>query len=584
MLYIVAVSVGYFLLQLPVVKNLEYRGYDFLASLSVKPLKESPVVVVGIDEMAMQQIPTQWPWPRSLHAKVLENLQKEGAKAVVFDIIFSQASEAKEDRAFSHAIKESQSVILASDHYTITTDRYTQSFDIRPLERFVQSGAIAGDAQLPLDGDRVIRRYPLKHKAMWAKTVKISHKELTALKYSQREYIRYYSLASIPYVSYYQVVKEDMLPKGWCKNKIVIIGLNSNITTVDSREDSFATPTFMIEKQLIPGVFIHANIIANYLKNGAIAPLSGYKEIILYLLVTVVFFAMLVQIKRLIFATLYSVIFSLLIVVVAYFLFTMQIWLHFVALLLYLLWLYVIYVAYRYIKTYREKAYIKMAFKRYLSPEMVERIAQHPEVLELRGERKKITTLFCDLANFTSVSEELAPVELSDMMNEYFSIMTKVLHENGATVDKFIGDAVMAFWGAPLEDEEQENHALHGAYAMLEAFDIFAHHREIFKHNSVRLRIGIYSGEAIVGNFGSKERLSYTAIGDSINTASRLEGANKMTQTSILIGKSTYDALSSELKASLQPQGEVTLKGKSKKVMTYGATLNRDDAKIHKKT
>ncbi len=568
-IFTLSVLLTYLLFLLPFIKNSEFKAYDILSSWSASEHERNQVVIVGIDEISFNQFQLQWPWPRSLHARLVNSLNNAGAKDIVFDVVFAEASNDKDDMAFANAISNHPSVLLASDHYRLQTKQFTQELDILPYKLFLESGARYGNAQLPLDIDSILRRIPLKEKSLWAKTLNLKQLELDVLQEKNKFYINYYSMQSIPYASYYQALYPKLLPNKFFKDKIVIIGLHSNISLLNQmQQDSFLTPTFIKEERLIPGVFIHANILSNYLNHDLI--LSVEPVYISILLFFIILLALFIIWNRSLYVALFITLISIFtIILLSMTLYHYGVWFNFVMIIGNLLVLYLFYWAYAYIKTYQERNFIKVAFKSYLSPEIVEQISANPELLNLKGEKKKVTILFCDLANFTAISEQSSPEEISQTINEYFSRMTHVLYTNKATVDKFIGDAVMAFWGAPLKDDLQAKNAVISALAMLEEFEKFSLKQKFFKKNGVKLRIGIYTGIAMIGNFGSKERLSYTAIGDTVNTASRLEGANKRIDTNILIGEVTYNELSPVLQKEFKPEGEIEVKGKKEKITVF---------------
>jgi len=223
--------------------------------------------------------------------------------------------------------------------------------------------------------------------------------------------------------------------------------------------------------------------------------------------------------------------------------------------------------AYNYVSEGRKRRYIQGAFTRYLSPEMVSRIADNPEALALGGERREITIYFSDIEGFTTISEKLEPERLTKLMNRYLGEMTDTILASGGTLDKYIGDAVMAFWNAPLPCE---NHALVACKAALgnqkrlvELADEF--HK--LGYPPVRARIGLNSGPAIIGNLGSPRRFSYTALGDSVNLASRLEGANKAYGSYILISEMTRESAGAAIET--RELDFVMVKGKHQPIRVY---------------
>nr|HPR38509.1 adenylate/guanylate cyclase domain-containing protein [Spirochaetota bacterium] len=187
--------------------------------------------------------------------------------------------------------------------------------------------------------------------------------------------------------------------------------------------------------------------------------------------------------------------------------------------------------------------FIKGAFSRYIAPDVIEQIMEHPESLELGGENRRITTFFSDVAGFSTISEKLTPPELVKLLNEYLSEMTDIIISHGGTIDKYEGDAIMAFYGAPHPYVDHELRACLAAIDMKKRLrELQEHWRNIGQHE-LFVRMGMNTGMAVVGNMGSRMRMDYTAMGDSVNLASRLEGANKVYGTTAMISENTYNAV-----------------------------------------
>ncbi len=191
----------------------------------------------------------------------------------------------------------------------------------------------------------------------------------------------------------------------------------------------------------------------------------------------------------------------------------------------------------------REKRFIQSAFGHYVSPDVVNQLIHTPDKLSLKGEEKKLTIFFNDIRGFTSISERMTSQQLGIFMNEYLTAMSDVIMEHGGTVDKYIGDAIMALWGAPLDDEKQAENAVRASLCMLGKLEELKPVWQKKGLPAIDIGIGLNTGIVSVGNFGSAQRFDYTVLGDSVNLASRLEGLNKMYGTNILISESTKDEL-----------------------------------------
>jgi adenylate cyclase len=215
----------------------------------------------------------------------------------------------------------------------------------------------------------------------------------------------------------------------------------------------------------------------------------------------------------------------------------------------------------------RQREEIKGLFKRYLPPQVVEELIQHPEKAAPGGERRVLTVLFADLVGFTSISETLTPEALLDLLNEHFESATRAVGGHGGTVDKFIGDALMAYWNAPIEQEDHEARACLAALDLLEAVDRTSSAFVGRGHSRIDCRIGINSGSCVVGVVGSSSVQDYTVIGDSVNLASRLEGAAKVFGTRTLVAEQTILAAKGRVVA--RELDVLRVKGKAQSVRVY---------------
>lgn len=206
-------------------------------------------------------------------------------------------------------------------------------------------------------------------------------------------------------------------------------------------------------------------------------------------------------------------------------------------------------------------------FAQYTPPAVVSRLIAQPELMRLGGEAREVTLMFTDLANFTTLSEQLSAEQTVEVLTAYFNAMTPIVHASGGTVDKFIGDAVMAFWGAPLDDAQHAEHAVRAAIAMQQAMQPLVADLAARGLPPIHMRIGLHTGRVVVGNVGSEQRFSYTAIGDAVNLAARLEGANKAFGTGILLSATTAAQLPATL--ALRALDDVVVKGKTEPVRVF---------------
>ncbi len=218
----------------------------------------------------------------------------------------------------------------------------------------------------------------------------------------------------------------------------------------------------------------------------------------------------------------------------------------------------------------RQKAFIKQAFKHYLSGDVIEKILRDPQHLQLGGEKRDLTIMFTDLAGFSSFSEKLGPVELTALLNDYLTEMTDIIMDEGGTLDKYEGDAIIAFWNAPLE---QADHAIRACRAALRCQRRLAELRDAYLERTgamLRMRVGLNTGPVVVGNMGSRKRFNYTILGDAANLASRLEGANKTFGTETMVAESTWRLASAEFTG--RPLADLRVVGRKNAVTVYELT------------
>jgi adenylate cyclase len=219
------------------------------------------------------------------------------------------------------------------------------------------------------------------------------------------------------------------------------------------------------------------------------------------------------------------------------------------------------------LSTDREKLRLRRTFRYYLSETVMTEMLEHPEQLKLGGEKRELTVLFSDIRGFTSISERTTPEALVRFVNGYLTPMTNIVFEEGGTLDKYIGDALMAFWGAPVA---QEDHALRACRAAMRFLEELERLRPGWREDGVgevRIGVGVNTGPMVVGNMGSDVRFDYTVMGDAVNLASRLEGANKLFGTQVLLSEQTHAQVRDEVCA--RKLGSVRVRGKQQPTQVY---------------
>lgn len=556
---------------LPFGELMELKGYDLFHFFQT-PRKPPPdIVIVAIDEPSFAEIGLQWPWPRSLHAELTDILKREGASVIGYDIVFAEYSDSEEDAAFGHSLQRAGNVCLASEIEIIERERYLQRILVEPVP-VLKENCFTGIVNVLKDSDTVIRKfYPTEaHEILFAKQIARLHvkKEFDI---HGNSYIAYSGPpGSFSTVSYYQALKPSFyLPRDFFRGKIVVVGLQLKTSPEPrtSQADIFNTPFLFTGNSLMSGVEIQANMVSNFLDGGFITRLHILLSTTLLLLLGLI--SSIIQTKwRPVRHGLLSILCVLLYLSAAYFLFLhSRIWIPTLLVIVPFSLSYVVHGAFAYLETEKKRRELKKAFSHYLSPSVLESVLSNPHALKLGGEKVEATILFSDIAGFTSLSEKLPPDGVAQCLNRYFDEMTKIVFRYRGTVDKFMGDGLMVFWGAPVMDTEHALNACRAALSMQER--MLSLRKEMRQEGmpEISIRIGVHTGTVIAGNMGSSELFSYTVIGDAVNLASRLEAANKDVGTSILISHAVYEKVAAS--AQVRPLGSIRVKGKSDEIPVY---------------
>lgn len=350
-------------------------------------------------------------------------------------------------------------------------------------------------------------------------------------------------------------------PPAAFRDRIVLIG-----PTATGIADTRPTP---FDNVAFPGVEVHANFIDNLLTGSFIR--RGMSENLIDVLFLVLFSlpvgVAVIALRPLRSALLLPVVAGLFLLFVQHAFSAHGLWYAVFLPLATLFATYSLVVSYSFFFEEREKKLVRGAFQQYMSPEVISQVLDRPELLRLGGDAKQLTAMFTDIRGFTALSEGLTPAALVELLNEYFSEMTEVIFKHQGTLDKYIGDAIMAFWGAPLDIPD---HAARACRAALEMAGALARLQERWLQQGrprIDIGIGINTGPMLVGNMGSERRFNYTIMGDSVNLASRLEGVTKTFGTRVIISESTRaEVLSS---ATVRELDMIRVKGKTKPVTIY---------------
>jgi adenylate cyclase len=608
---------------LRVARPLEWKSWDARLRLLAQPERAGrDIVIFLIDQYSLDFYEKQqgwpWPWPRQIYSAVIDYLRTGGAKAVFFDLLFTESSRSgvEDDEDMARAMERAGNVFLplslsqkeeSEDAVPAETlDRFALSGESLPersypsarsaglpVDVLLQAARGAGNVLFVPDSDGIFRRLPLasEYQGIFIPSIPVALAKFLGegeglaevpLDSSGQLIIRYhgpagtyksFSIASI--INSWALMEEGQAPQvppSEFAGKTVLIG-GSAPGILDNR----ATPL----SGICPGVEIHATVLDNILRKDFVRlpPASVFVGFLLIVsLLTAVGASLLRKTWQIV------LLFALLLALpcgAAWLAFRAGYWLDFVVPEFAVVAAFIAAALLNYSVEGKQRRFIKNVFKHYLSPDVIERVIQNPSLLRLGGEKREVTSFFSDVAGFTTISEALSPEELVDLLNEYLSEMTEIILSSGGTLDKYEGDAIIAFWNAPLE---QPDHALRACRAALKCQSRLAELQPRFQEKygrAVAMRIGLNSGPAVVGNMGSSRRFDYTAMGDTINLAARLEGACKQYGIRILVGEGTYRRVRAAV--SGREVDVIRVVGKTKPVAVYeirgeDAAENADEA------
>ena len=576
-----AVVTGVVLLLFKFGLGLIHLSYDlpFAVRFTAQP-NEAVMVYLDDDSHAILKQPRNEPWDRSLHARLLDRLTADGAKAVVFDIVFGNPGRNPEaDAQFARAIRANGNVVLAVDNVPTAYGRESEGVEAKmlvpPYELFGEAAASLGlDEMHPAD-DLAVRelmrssRDDLISPLSWA-AAKLLAAKITLNdenRFVQR-WVNYYGPATtIPNVSFYRVVQtdsEDKLPAGFFRGKTVFVGARLLTKFSDQQKDEYRTPYSRWAKSypFMPGVEIHATAFLNLLHGDWLRRPSRNFELLALAVSGGVLGFGLVRFRPWV-ASAVALALMVLVSVGAYLSFDqLRVWFPWVLVIVQvfiaLLWS----IVFNSIQLYVQNKLYEASLALYLSPKLVRKFATNRDLLKPGAKKETLTILFSDIASFTSISEGMDSDELAKHMNLYFeTAVSKCIHHTDGTIVKYIGDAIFAFWNAP---DLQDDHQLRACQAALRFRD---QPPQYMNNQQLITRIGLHTGVANVGNFGSTTRVDYTALGENINLASRMEGLNKYLGTEVLITGETQEGIAGRLVTRFL--GQFRLKGFERNVGVY---------------
>jgi adenylate cyclase len=373
---------------------------------------------------------------------------------------------------------------------------------------------------------------------------------------------------TFPHYSLSDIIQGN-IPKGTFKDKIVMVGATA-IAIYDTRSTPFSS------LGEYPGLEIHATIINNIItKNFLKKPKWTMIFDALAILIIGLFTGVVVRRVGALKGILFSSVLFILYICISYWLFMYWgIWVTIIYPLLTLVLVYISLTVYRYLTEERERKKIKGAFTYYVSSSVVNEMLKHPEKLKLGGDRKDLSILFSDIRGFTTIAERLTPEEVVHLLNEYLTVMTDIVLKNDGLLDKYMGDAIMALYGAPLDLPDHPIKACHSALEMMKELRNLNQKWTAEGKHPMDIGIGINTGPMMVGNMGSAQRFDYTAMGDSVNLGSRLEGANKSYKTNIIISEFTFERVKNDF--TCMELDAVRVKGKKRPVKIYSLVGYKD--------
>lgn len=513
--------------------------YDLLSSVSAPLPPDAGVLVVGIDEPSLATLGLAPPLPRRLHAELIESLSRAGAAALGVDLLFSAAQSESDDAALARALQGPLPVVLASADVVVRSSQVAH-YQQRVLSVFPQ--ARHGVVGMLVDGDGVLRTAPLQHDAMWRVLAQAAGRTFTAP--PAGALLRHYAPeVPLPYAHYTQALDptRNLRPDA-LRGKLLLLGQHTPV----GGEDQFVTPAHVLGAATQSGVMLHATALLNGLTGDWIVPAPAGMPM-LQAVLAVGLVAFWTRHWRGGHAMILSVGVAALAVVGGATAYVSGIWWSALPTIAALALHLNVGAADSYWRERRRREQLREHFALYVPPAVVDALTAPGARPAVSGERRILTLLFSDLAGFTSASEHLPPENVAQALNAYFTHMTRTVHRHGGTLDKFIGDAVMAFWNAPLDEPAHAARALACALDMQQDMVALRAQWHGTPFAAVQLRIGLHTGTAAVGHLGSTERFTYTAVGDTVNTAARMEAANKAFGTGILVSEATRDALGDDL-------------------------------------
>jgi len=575
-------------------KLLDYR---FLIRGPLAP--PDNVVIAAIDEKSIARL-GRFPWSRDKMAGLVNKLAANGAELIVFDVIMTEPE--VHDQELASAMREAGNVILPVVFaFDQTVDRKNHellaSSMLLPVPTLSDEAMALGHINMLADrdgtlrwettaienGGKVVQSIDLQTAAFYMgvppdrivtsdEGIQLGKKRFIPTNRQGQFLINYYGTTNtFKHIPISDIVDDKVTPAE-LRGKIILIGA----TTAKGVFDLRVTP-FTAE---MPGIEKHASVIASIVENRLLKKASPLTDLG-NLLFSGLLFSLLIVRFRPLGASIFTAGALLLMALVGYYFFAIgNVWLNLTFPALNMLSISVVLTAYSYAVEEQYARQIRAMFSSYATERLVDVLINNPEMAKLGGERREVTVLFSDVRGFTTFSEKYAPEEVVAILNEYLGVMTEVVFRWEGTIDKFIGDAIMAFWGAPLRQENHAELAVKCAIDMISSLEQLQKKWESEGKEALKIGIGINTGEVIVGNIGAEgKKMDYTVIGDHVNLGSRVESLTKKYNAQILITEFSYNKIAELARdgglgnVSIKGLDKVIVKGKETPVTIYEVQL-----------
>jgi adenylate cyclase len=554
-------------------EGVERWGLNLQFTLRGPRPPETPIIIVAIDEDSFDELELAWPWPRALHARFLD-IVSQGRPAVIgLDILFAEPSARGpgDDLALAEAVGRAGNVILAAAITVVTEAGYVKQDLNPPITPIRERAAGFGPVNFVIDDDAFVRRAQLTRShqerelpsfafEVYRAAVKTG---LPARPPGESTFLINYrgGPRTFTTVPYYRVLNGELAPDTF-SGKIVLVGATSPVL-----HDLFPTP---FAPHGMAGAEINANTLETLFQGIPLRRMPPPVTALLALaagLVAVWATNRTGPIRAFVVALIAAAAYAG--AGVAAFM-AADIWFDIAAVPTALALGYGASVVENFVRERREKRRLS----RFFSPAVVREIIRHKDDVTLGSSRHRLTVLFSDIRGFTSLSEKMPPEEVVAFLREYLTIMTEAVFKHGGTIDKYMGDGIMALYNVPFEQPDHAERAVRTALEFQERLRPFAARFRAKYGVDLSCGVGVNTGEAVVGIIGAEQRLEYTAIGDTINLGSRLEGLTKDFKVAIVISESTRDEIAGRFPTRYL--GEVTVKGKEIPVKIY--TVAEPDA------